>query len=205
MWCRLQPDCEREGEFPGSLDSSDSKCCFTLRCECVSSLKRHHVASRYLSLALGLPNRVGVTRRAQPEECPPESREFRRMLDATDWTHEETARRLGLNRVTVSNYARGKLAPSRTVLLFMAHLTRSAVNLPGFHDASGMVRDAGSDAPPQWEQEALGFMRRMSPNQRQVILSLLVTMAAPVTYGANSSKPRDAKKGQPLSGGGKEI
>lgn len=127
------------------------------------------------------------------------------MLDATDWTHEETASRLGLNRVTISNYARGKLAPSRSVLLFMAHLTRSVVNLPGFHDASGVVRDPGSDVAPQWEQEALGFMRRMSPSQRQIILALLGTMAAPVTYGAPPSKPGETKSGQSISGRGKET
>jgi len=110
------------------------------------------------------------------------------MLDTTDWTHEETARRLGLNRVTVSNYARGKLAPSRTVLLFMAHLTRSVVNLPGFHDTSGVLQDPGAAAPPQWEQEVLGLMRRMGPAQRHAILSLLATTAAPIAYGAKSGK-----------------
>jgi transcriptional regulator with XRE-family HTH domain len=110
------------------------------------------------------------------------------MLDTTDWTHDEAARRLGLNRVTVSNYARGKLAPSRTVLLFMAHLTRNVVNLPGFHDASGTLREPGAVTPPQWEQEALGYMRRLGSDQRQVIVSLLGTMVPPIAYGAKSGK-----------------
>lgn len=108
------------------------------------------------------------------------------MLDTTDWTHEETARRLGLNRVTVSNYARGRLAPSRTVLLFMAHLTRNVVDLPGFHDTSGVVQEPGAGELSQWEQETLGLMRRLNPTQRQAILGVLATMATPVTYGGES-------------------
>jgi len=110
------------------------------------------------------------------------------MLDTTDWTHHETARRLGLNRVTVSNYARGTLAPSRTVLLFMAHLTRNVIHLPGFHDTSGVLQEPGASALSLWELEALGRLRRLSSVQRQAILGVLAAMTTSVIYGVGPAQ-----------------
>jgi len=126
------------------------------------------------------------------------------MLDTTDWTHEETARRLGLNRVTVSNYARGKLAPSRTVLLFMAHLTHNVVHLPGFRDTSGVVQDTSTEGLSSWEQEALGLLRRISSAQRQAILEVLATMAVPINYGVGSVQTSGAGKGKARRNSGEE-
>jgi hypothetical protein len=64
----------------------------------------------------------------------------------------------------------------------------NATTTAGGDDTSGALHDPGAAVPPQWEQEVLGFMRRMSPAQRQAILSLLVTTAAPIAYGAKSGK-----------------
>jgi transcriptional regulator with XRE-family HTH domain len=115
--------------------------------------------------------------------------EFRELLQASGWSQAEAARQLAMTPSALSQIVRenSPVRPSLVTLrLFGLLLWRKK---PGA--ARRMARRQQKMRAEKWEQDLIRALRRISPNTRQPILSVLYAMIeAARSKGVAGQKPR---------------
>lgn len=118
----------------------------------------------------------------------PENIEFLALLEASSWSQSEAARRLELNRATVSQYVHDTISPSAQVLaLFKLILANEQ---PGALSASLKTNEEGGLSG--WERRAIEDLRWLHKEDRDRVLNAMKALVAglprraPVNYKINS-------------------
>lgn len=104
----------------------------------------------------------------------PLNMEFVRLLAKSKWTQRQAAAELDLTESAVSQYISGGIRPRPLVIQYFKIKIGDTMPLPGNNAAKELHKDLPN--VPQWEEDLIADLRRLSPQDRERILPLIRQM-----------------------------